>query len=158
MKRLLIIGIILLIFCSVSAVSAADNMNDTQNIGEKTDFVLPLDNRIEVNNSIDTTPGNLDDLQKEVNSANSSSTLDLHRDYVATKGTPVTISKELTIDGHGHTIDCKSLCKAFDVNCKLFIIKNLRIINGFTKECGGAIYSHMYSDKIKLFNCTFEKK
>ena len=159
-KILLIIGLVLLIFLTVSAASAAGDVNDTHATNNMTHTLSQGDNvHIETNvnamqNVKDTTPGTLVDLQNEVNYAVHGSVLDLHRDYTATNGNTVILNKDLTIDGHNHSIDCNRKCNAFYMNGDYKVtMKNLRIINGYNDGNGGAI-SIPQCKGLTLINCT----
>ena len=100
--------------------------------------------------------GTFSDLQKEIDNANYGSVLDLYRDYYANGGSTIELNKDLTIDGHGHTIDCEKICSAFHSSKGKIVLMNLKIINGESKENGGAIYLDGDSDRCPYFvNCTF---
>ena len=59
----------------------------------------------------------------------------------------------LTINGNGHTINGNQKARIFTIiNNANVIIENLKIINGFHSENGGAIYSQ---GNLNLINCTF---
>ena len=63
-------------------------------------------------------------------------------------------SKNVIIDGNGHTIDAKGKVRFFNVLEEgSLTIKNLNFKNGFTEKHGGAIRN---GGKCKLINCTFE--
>ena len=89
-------------------------------------------------------PGSFDDLQVEINNAKSGSVLHLHKDYNGKKGTVIQLNKDLTINGHGHTLDCLHLsdCSAFFSKSGNIVLKNLNIINGHNDDTdkGGAIH------------------
>ena len=105
-----------------------------------------------------STPGTFDNLQVEINNAPTGPTLHLYRDYKGHYGSRIQFNKGLTIDGHGHTLDCLSEggCSAFYSNKGNIILKNLRIINGHNDNTdkGGAIYITGCA-KYTLINCTF---
>ena len=100
--------------------------------------------------------GSFDDLQVEINNAESGSVLHLHRDYNGKKSTVIQLNKDLTINGHGHTLDCLHLtdCSAFFSKSGNIIIKNLNIINGHNDDNnkGGAIHI-TGSAKYTLIGC-----
>lgn len=105
-----------------------------------------------------SAPGTFDDLQVEINNAESGSVLHLHRDYKGKYGSRIQFNKDLTINGHGHTLDCSNEkgCSAFYSNCGTIILKNLKIINGHNDNTdkGGAIYI-TGSAKYTLIGCQF---
>lgn len=163
MKKYILISIILLAIFSVSAVSAAENIDNNQTQNCENNLLSQSDNiQIENNNVLgqtndkDTQTGNLKDLQTVVNNASEKETIYLNKDYKGSEGATVTISKSLTIDGQGHTIDCNKKCRAFELkNSKFITIKNLKIINGYDKSNGGSI-SITGCNEAKLINCVFE--
>jgi predicted outer membrane repeat protein len=166
-KKILLISILLLVL-SVTAVSAAD-LNETQ----VSDSSLSIDNAVidpsdvlnsekvnvvEIESNDDSTPGTFDDLQKEINNAPIDSVIDLTKDYQGNKGSSININKDLTIDGHGHTINClwKSGASIFYSTSGTIVLKNLKIINGHnTNNAGGAIRI-CGSAQYTIENCTFE--
>ena len=104
------------------------------------------------------------DLQKEINNAPAGSVLKLTRNYEGAEDTVIELNKDLTIDGNGHTIDCKSLenCEAFTSTSGKITLKNLKIINGcndglspFGDYRGGAIIIKD-SAQYTIENCYFE--
>ena len=143
-KKIIIFSLILVIL-SVSFVSAADlnNTHETE-LSRGGDNSLAIDNinlehvgisdseNVLAEQSDNVKPGSFEDLQNEVNAAPEGSVLDLYRDYNGHEDISVTINKYLTIDGHGHTIDCKNAkgCYAFSSNSGTITLKNINIING----------------------------
>ncbi|WP_407431518.1 hypothetical protein [Methanobrevibacter sp.] len=108
--------------------------------------------------SLYTPKGTFDDLQLEINKAAKGSVLILNKDYNGHKGSRIDLSKDLTIDGQGHTLNCLGLdgCSAFYSSSGKIVLKNLNIINGHndnTKK-GGAIYIKG-SAQYTIYNCTF---
>ncbi|WP_461462574.1 pectate lyase-like adhesive domain-containing protein [Methanobrevibacter sp.] len=51
----------------------------------------------------------------------------------------IEISRDLTIDGQGHTIDCGGKLRFLVVNGHSITLKNINIINGYAKDMGGAV-------------------
>ena len=152
-NKTLIILSLLLIFCiSLGAVSATDN--DNINI----DDVSIQDNDISVIeiNTVSTTDnegkiselsadsGDFAELQRTIDQASSGSTLYLTKNYKFSSGKKdgVSITKALTIDGQGHTINGSGTARAFYVNCDNVVIKNINFVNTYREssgEEGGAI-------------------
>ena len=95
-------------------------------------------------------------LQSLVDIAKDGSTLYLHSDYYGGKNSKVTVNNNLTIDGQGHTIDCKNAdkCFAFYSTKGNIVLKNLHIINGHNNDLkkGGAIFIGG-SASYTLINC-----
>ena len=97
-------------------------------------------------------------LQSLVDDAKVGSTLYLRSDYYGGKNSKVTVNKNLTIDGQGHTIDCLCFpnCYAFYSTKGNVVLKNLNINNGRNNDNkrGGAIYIGG-SASYTLINCNF---
>ena len=96
-------------------------------------------------------------LQTEINEASSS--IELTHDYIYDNSTDwqlnqgILINKsDFILDGKGHTIDGAGQARIFNVT-EYMIIKNLKLINGFSKEDGGAVFAN---DRVKFINVTFE--
>lgn len=158
----ILFAIIIFSILSISAVSAEDSNNISLSYpSSEINYSLNSNNYVmEFNESSNLSPGTFDDLQMEINNASAGSVLDLYGDYNGYFGSRVDLSKDLTIDGHGHTINCLSQngCSAFYSNSGNIILKNLRIINGYNDytDCGGAIYITGVAT-YTIENCTFEK-
>ena len=146
---------------SVSAVSAADLNNDSlsgpSDIGDYNHLCSDNDD------GISQTPGSFADLQLEIDNAPAGSVLDLYRDYKGSAGSKINVNKDLTIDGHGHTIDCLNAegCHGFYSSSGGIVLKNIQIINANLKHnnydaCGGAVQI-VGSAQYSIDNCTFEK-
>ena len=63
----------------------------------------------------------------------------------------ITIDKSIVINGYGHTIDVKSMCRIFNIK-KDVTLNNITFANGFTTESGGAIYNN---GNLIIQNCIF---
>lgn len=71
----------------------------------------------------------------------------------------IVISRTLTIDGNGHTINGSSLAKAFNVTASNVVFKNIKFSN-LRKDYwlnGGAIYSASEDLNTKAIGCEFFK-
>ena len=86
------------------------------------------------------------DLQTLIN--NTGDVLTLVQDYYGT-GTPLVISRAITIDGAGHTIDANLESRILNVEAGV-TLKNIRFTNGY----GSAIYS--IASGVSIINCIFE--
>ena len=97
-------------------------------------------------------------LQSLVDIAKVGSTLYLRSDYYGGKNSKVTVNKNLTIDGQGHTINCNNWnkCFAFYSTKGNIVLKNLNIKKGHNNDLkkGGAIYIGG-SASYTLINCNF---
>ena len=139
LNKKFIILTVLISLLAISAVSASDNTtNDT----------LAMDS---TNNAIATTPNTFTDLNKLIND-NSDSTIELSDDYTYNSNTDydfktgITISRDVTINGNGHTLDGDKHARIFKITegCKV-IFNNINFIHGCSQEdesMGGAIYGN----------------
>ena len=117
--------IFLVFFISLSLVSAADSDNQTM---------------------LSTEKQSLGELQNEIWSADNGDTIVLECDYEwseddGTNGITIySTTKNVIIDGNGHTIDGKNSARIFFINegADNIVIKNLNFING-NSNGGGAI-------------------
>ena len=125
MKKIKILLVLLVLFVSVSAVSAEGNFTALQN------------------EIADSTTGNIDIIEDYKYNASSDDELE--------EG--ITIYKnDFTINGNGHTVDGDSKVRIFNIVGNNITISNLKIINGYTNESGGAIFSQ---SNLILNNVTF---
>ena len=105
-------------------------------------------------NSYDTT---FSDLKSTINSASTYELIELNYDISNTdySNSPISISKTLTIDGKGHSIDAKGLTRIFSISGTDVTLKNIKFKNAYySSGSGGAIY--WSGSNGKLINCTFE--
>ena len=66
----------------------------------------------------------------------------------------ILISKSLTFNGNGHSIDAKGFARIFNVSADNVVIKNTRFLNAYVDYIhGGAIYSGNFN--LTLINCSF---
>ncbi len=90
----------------------------------------------------------------EAISSDTTGTLTLNSNYKRVEGeSDITISKDITIDGKGFTIDANKLGRIFYVNngCTLSLT-NITLANGKTTDNGGAIFN---DGALTLTNVTF---
>lgn len=138
-KKIFLISLILLCL-SLSAVSATD-LNDTK-------IIETSSASIDIHNSnFDIEHPNihaLDELQTMINKAEAGSVIDLNVDYDDVNNNGIKINKDITIDGHGHTIDGLSQSGSSIITSEKgnIILKNLKIVNGYNdkNDKGGAIF------------------
>ena len=138
-NNLILFALIFLVIMTFSAVSANENGTDESN---GTDI-----------------PG-FNELSDKINHTEDTITLDSDYEYKNGTDKEIVISKPVTIDGAGHTIDAKKSSRIFNVTADNVVIKNIRFVNGnalgnyFRSDVGGgAIY---WSGAIGILeNCTF---
>ena len=142
---------------------AADVDNSTQDsvnvdfVGTDNDEIVEYDYLGVDNKNSTASEGSFDDLQDIIRKASEGSTIILDKDYNCVDSSNIFISKSLTVDGNGHTIDCKNQkgSFAFDLTKGTITLKNLKIKNGRNEYFGGAIFISG-SVKCTIDNCTFE--
>ena len=90
--------------------------------------------------------GNFTSLQTEINNAGDS--IEITGDYIYDNSTDfwlkngIFVNKtDFTINGNGHTIDGAGQARIFNIQSNVTLL-NIKIINGFNKEMGGAIFSY----------------
>ena len=117
--------------------------NDTKNI-----------NYTEVNITIDVPYKTFQDLSLLIENTTEGSILELNEDYQYANGTNegIQISKAITIDGKGHTLDAKGSSRIFKINAENVTLKNIIFKNGHGNN-GGAI--QWMNTKGVAANCTF---
>ena len=138
----LIFALSILILVSISCVSA-DELNETSNSTAEVDV------------------SSFEDLATKVNDTLENQTLTLDCDYEYQNGyiKGVVISKPITIDGAGHTLDGKKVSRMFNITANNVILKNIKFINGNALGSyekiygGGAIYWSGANGLVE--NCSF---
>ena len=154
-KKVMLMTIFLVSLLAISAVSA-NEINSTEDIVSEE---IAVDDNLEVTqeDTISTThkvTGNtFEDIQNVVDSANDGDTIELSGNY-AGSGTPISISKPITIDGKGQTtLDANKLSRIFVVN-DVKTLKNINFVNGDASgDEGGAILLNGYG--VEIEGCTF---
>lgn len=138
-NKIILFLLIFLMFLAVTTVSADENITADFNATEVPDF---------------------DELSSKINQ--SEDTITLESDYEYKNGTynGIVISKSITIDGAGHTIDGKKSSRIFNITADNVVIKNIRFVNGnalghyFKSDVGGGAIYWSGANGI-LENCTF---
>ena len=166
-KKIMMLAILLVALLTVSAVNAADNTtSDIVSMEDTNDeFLTVEDNHIIEQSENEGTLGAKDDgtftaLQKKIDDADEYSTITLENDYYNTDGfnkEGIVISKSLTIDGKGHTIDAKKLSRIFTVETYSGLsLKNINFVNGNAGDAndGGAILFN-YANDAEISGCSF---
>ena len=138
--------------------------NDTQ-LDSINDKIKPSNSNLNDSKILKSdSPGTFAELKAEIDNTTAGSVLYLSRDYEGAANTLVELDKDLTIEGNGHTIDCKNLegCVGFISRSGRITLKNLRIINGHNDGSsaiddyyGGAIIIKG-SAQYTIENCLFQ--
>ena len=145
----MLISIVLLAIFAVGAVSAAD-----ENITGPTEEVLSADPTEE----LEAAQGDFTELSSLVNGTSSGATLNLEKDYrnggSVTNG--IVISKAITIDGQGHTLDANNKSNIFRISTDMVTLKNINFINSYSKDYS-AVYGNCTVINCSFTDCTTEK-
>ena len=150
MKKLLIL-LTVAIFLSISAVQAID-VNQSVEISSDVNQSIEL---IEDSNKM----GDFNELAHEIDNTDSGNILNLQKDYKNKDGKNITISKPITIDGKGHTLDANRKSRIFNITADNVVVKNIIFTKGasngniFNKSCGGALYWSGANGTV--INCSF---
>ena len=107
-----------------------------------------------------------EELSNLINNTLEGGLLELNRDYKFVNDSKsdsnrgIIISKSITIDGKGHTINANKISRIFNITADNVILRNINFINGNAlgrydriDAGGGAIY--WYGDNGKILNCNF---
>lgn len=122
-KKFIVLAIVVGLI-AISAVSAEDNMTD--------DIASPEITGSLDNGSLmaqDSEPGTFTELKGLINETPEGNTLILDRDYKDLNSGQVSISKKITIDGQGHTLDANYIDRVFYINATEVTLKNITFIN-----------------------------
>uniref|UniRef100_UPI0025E063D0 right-handed parallel beta-helix repeat-containing protein n=1 Tax=uncultured Methanobrevibacter sp. TaxID=253161 RepID=UPI0025E063D0 len=197
-KIMFVIAVLVLI-CSVSFVSAnelgnATNLENDGLILEESDFQVDSLSAVNDDSYYDidlrkTSSSNGDVLGSSIENAKPGSTLTLDKDYNGSLSdglfdTVITITKNIVIDGNGHSIYTITGPPIFTINhapslgfveikninfiggsCGIIrtaeragaiIVSNCTFTNTLAEFCGGAIFIYGKSPESYIFNCTFK--
>lgn len=156
-RQILILTLIILTFISIAGVCAGD-VNDTALSGDNTNHadknsITEGDVISQSDNSQigEKDTGTFSALQKKIDNASEGSTVMLENDYVYTgSGGVIQISKSLTIDGYGFTVDGNNEIPLFYITAGDVVFKNIVFANGKSYAKGGAI-----NGESTAINCIF---
>ena len=146
------LGILILIlgFLVISTVNASDVAGDAN-----TTYTSEQD-------VVQSNVSSFDDLSAKINETPENGILTLDCDYEYKNGSNkgIMISKSITIDGAGHTLDGKKASRMFNVTADNVTLKNINFVNGnaygryFSNSAGGgAIYWNGANGAVE--NCNF---
>lgn len=144
-KTMLILSL-LMIFLVMGAVSAADD--NIASDGFLTQDYCVEESQLSSGGSVvlsDTSAGTLTELNGLIENANENDTITLDKDYNNTYPQDIinkyglTIDKQLTINGNGHTIDGNGIINIFQVTADNVVLNNITFINVKSDKSGGAV-------------------
>ncbi|WP_407430910.1 hypothetical protein [Methanobrevibacter sp.] len=152
-RKFLIVICLILFIVSISAVSAADDLNQTAD-----DDTLSVSQESELG----VDDGTFATLQNKIKQAPAGSTINLENDYRYNSDVDpfygIGIDKALTINGNGHTLDGLKTSRIFEINTEDFVtFNNIRFVNGISEWHGGAIChgSILTYGNLIIDNCYF---
>ncbi len=180
-KKIFLTTLLLLVVLTISSVCATDNLTDDGILQEDSLDVLEITDDVNydvISSSEDeilqTDVGTFTELQNMIDDVPSGYIITLEKDYVYDEGfdtNGITINKDLTINGNGHTINGLSKSRIFNTgvvksSLSTLNLNNIKFSNGYA-DYGGAIYSDAYyyekGEKsgynewdIAIYNCNFE--
>ena len=154
-RQIIVIFCLFAVFFSALSIASASDVVDNMTVSVAND-----ENTIDTansNNEILTDPpnGTFADLEGDIEAVPGSGNLPLEKNYTYNGvGQTINISKSMTIDGQGHTIDADGQIAIFNItNASHVILKNIRFANGHG-ENGSAIKVNPGSS-VEIINCTF---
>ena len=149
-KICLVVLILILGLSVISTVNASDVAGDAN-----TTYTSEQD-------VVQSNVSSFDDLSAKINETPENGILTLDCDYEYKNGSNkgIMISKSITIDGAGHTLDGKKASRMFNVTADNVTLKNINFVNGnaygryFSNSAGGgAIYWNGANGAVE--NCNF---
>ena len=160
-KKIILLTIFIICFAAISAVSAADNATDSIEIDQSSDGdVVNVENENIIISSNDEDllgdSGTYSNLKSKIDNSYSGDTVYLYNNYTFSLGyssSGIAISKKITLDGNGYTIDAENNCRIFSVSGTNVVLKNIVFKNAYYSGNGGAVYWSGSSGSI--INCTF---
>ena len=130
--KLIIIALLILITLSISSVCASDVDNATiESTDDAIEQIAPTDGLTAVNEQ-----GTFAELQDLIDKNN---IVDLSKDYVMQNNISIKISKDITINGNGHTIDGNKKGTIFEITQGKVVLNNLILNKGKGSVNGGAV-------------------
>ena len=169
-KTLLVFCLIICVLFSVSSVVAGD-VNDEVIASESQDSDVVSQATVEVDNDNQKIENNLissssEDilsekdngtftaLQDKIRNAAEGATIELENDYAndGVLADGILISKSITINGNGYTIDAQHKSRIFNVTANNVVLNDIKFING-NATLGGAIFCE--GDNVTIWNSTF---
>ena len=164
-RKILIFTLILLALFSVASVCAGD-VNDTLTASEDVSQIEltatedNLEKNIDENQVIEEKfvedNGTFTALQQKIDGAEVNSTIVFPNNYYHENdysANGISISKSLTIDGNGFTIDANNHARIFNITGATVTLQNINFVNG-NAAFAGAVYCKD-SNNLTILNCSF---
>ncbi len=148
-KRIMLVALMLLAIIAIGGVSAAEENATSDELASGED--LNIESSI---NETELSAGDNTELVSLIEQTSEGGNLILEKDYtyIDAPSNGITINKQITIDGQGHTIDANSSSRIFTLDERV-TLKNIIFKNAKTDHEGGALY--FYDQTLICTNCTF---
>ena len=162
-KKAMFILIILMVLISLSTVSAAKT-NSSDDMGRFQYDQSELENDLDSTELSDSSDENVlssaytftgatfTELKENISSLNDGDVLDLTNNITQDGNAEITISKSITINGNGVTIDAQGKSRIFNITANNVILKDIIFTNGKTTDDGGAVF---FLKDGEVTNCKF---
>ena len=156
-KKILFIAIILIVLCSLSAVSASEINSAAENDCSDSELLSVPSISTDTVYMLSNSNVNFTKLNETISKAGNSVSLDSNVNLGVNESDlfkdGITINKTLTIDGNGYTINATcadgTQARIFNVvNNATLTLKNINIEGAYHSKNGGAIYVDSYSNLI----------
>lgn len=146
-RKLFVVYIVLLFAISIGAAHAVNDNMTSDDLTIQKD--LPVKSSIEQDEIKENETENFFQLSELIENTSENGTLELDKDYAANETEFISISKPMTVDGKGHTLDANNMSGIFSVNVSNVILKNIV----FKNTNSYAIYANF--DNLTVDNCSF---
>ena len=162
-KTKLLIIALLVLFLSVGAVCAQENItaediDEAESIDDVVDVESPILGQEETAEVLsDDSDGTFSELAGLISGTPSEGTITLTKNYTRTDNGysyGISIGKEITINGNGHTIDANGGYRIFSVTGSNVVLNNITFTNANSYDVGAGIYAS--GNNFKVINSTFK--
>lgn len=150
-KLILIIFCLFIVFFSAISFSSASDLTDNETVSASEDEAVEMPEQQEI---LADSSGSFDELDELVR--NSSATLELNNSYTYSSGNtePITIDKDITIEGKNHVLNGSNQASIFAIEGQHNVtLQNIVFANAFGDR-GSAIFVG-HGSKVAIVNCTF---
>ena len=151
----MLITFLLLAVLTIGAVSATDNLTDADGevLQQTSSSFIELDENSASHDDLIGDAGTFSALKDKIENAEAGSTVNLESNYTFSESQYISISKELTINGNGYTIDANSQSSVFMLNAKV-TLENITFTNGLGRY-GATVVIDSSASNCKIISCNF---
>ena len=146
-KYMLFLALFMLFICCVGVVSASEDcvVDDSNTLNLSENHVFKED--------IEFGGSTFDELDSLIANSSDGDVIMLKGDISQDSSYHMTISKRITIDGRGYSIDAQGKSQIFNITADFVVLKNINFINGNSVVDGGAI--SWYGGDGRISDCKF---